>query len=234
MRNILYIVSLLLLIGFASCQENKQQKSSETPANGEHKAMVEEVLQTNSYTYLKVNENGKQSWLATVKQEIKTGTTVFYKADLEMNNFESKELNRTFQSIFFVSSIGKKPLKSEMPSINATSAEHQKTAPAPDISVEQPDGGISIAQLSSKRKSYEGKMVTVRGQVSKYNPNIMKRNWVHIQDGTKDGETFDLTITTNDAVKKGDVVTFKGKVVLNKDFGAGYKYDIIMEEARLQ
>ncbi len=234
MRTILYILSLLLLINLASCQENKTQKAPETLAKGEHKAVVEEVLQTNSYTYLKVDENGKISWLATVKQELNTGTTVFYKADLEMNNFESKELNRTFDSIFFVSSISDKPLQSGMSLMKGASAEHPKTAPAADISVEQPQGGVSISKLSANRAAYEGKTILVRGQVTKYNPSIMNRNWVHVQDGTEDGGTFDLTITTHDVVKMGDVVTFKGKVVLNKDFGAGYKYDIIMEEASLQ
>jgi len=61
----------------------------------------------------------------------------------------------------------------------------------------------------------------------------MGRNWVHIQDGTSAGKYFDLTITTQDVVETGDVVVFSGKVVLNKDFGAGYQYDLIMEEAVL-
>jgi len=204
------------------------------PTDGSRKALVEEVLQTNSYTYLRVDENGNQSWLAVAKQEIKTGTTVYYKPDLEMNNFESKELNRTFESIFFVSSFSDKPLNGTRPSMMLGSKGHKTTEPKTNISVEQPKGSQSIANLSADRASYEGKVVTIRGQVTKYNGGIMKRNWVHIQDGTKDGQTYDLTITTNDEVSIDDIVTFKGKIVLNKDFGAGYKYDIIMEEATLQ
>jgi hypothetical protein len=60
----------------------------------------------------------------------------------------------------------------------------------------------------------------------------MGRNWVHIQDGTKhDGKKADLTVTTGLVIPVGSKVALKGKIVLNKDFGAGYRYDVIMEEA---
>jgi hypothetical protein len=63
----------------------------------------------------------------------------------------------------------------------------------------------------------------------------MSRNWVHIQDGTKnDGKVADLTITTNANVQVGDNVSFEGKITLDKDFGAGYKYNVIMEQGVLK
>ena len=92
---------------------------------------------------------------------------------------------------------------------------------------------MTIAQISQQRNELANKEITVRGQVTRYNAQIMGRNWVHIQDGTKDGNAVDLTITTDNTVKVGDVVTFKGILVLNKDFGAGYSYDMIMEKAQL-
>ena len=72
----------------------------------------------------------------------------------------------------------------------------------------------------------------IKGQVTKFSPNIMGKNWVHIQDGTNDSGNYDLTVTTNDVVKVGDVVTFEGTIVLKKDFGAGYFYEVIMEDAK--
>jgi len=57
---------------------------------------------------------------------------------------------------------------------------------------------------------------------------------VHIQDGTKEGDHFDLTVTTQVYVNAGDIVTFEGVVALDKDFGAGYFYDVIMEEAEIK
>ena len=95
------------------------------------------------------------------------------------------------------------------------------------------EGGITIAELFTKRDIYAGKTVKIRGEVVKYNSDIMKTNWVHIQDGTNDSGNFDLTITTSDVVKVGDVVIFEGAITLNKDFGAGYSYEVIMQNARL-
>jgi len=80
-------------------------------------------------------------------------------------------------------------------------------------------------------KEYEGKEFEIRGIVTKVNKEIMGKNWVHLQDGTSKDGAFDLTITTQDLPKINDEVTFKGTVTLEKDFGAGYYYDVIMEDA---
>ena len=103
-----------------------------------------------------------------------------------------------------------------------------------EISVEPAVGGITIGQLFSDKDSYADKTVAIKGQVTKVNRAILEKNWVHIQDGTSASDKFDLTITTLENVNVGDVVTFEGKITLNKDFGAGYKYDVIMEEANLK
>ena len=73
----------------------------------------------------------------------------------------------------------------------------------------------------------------VDGEVVKVNPAIMGKNWVHLQDGSRYGGNVDITITTNDVVKVNDVATFEGVVILDKDFGYGYAYDILVEEAKL-
>jgi hypothetical protein len=59
----------------------------------------------------------------------------------------------------------------------------------------------------------------------------MDRNWIHIKDGSKDD--YDLVITSDVFVPEGSVVTMKAQVSLNKDFGAGYKYDLILENGIL-
>jgi len=73
----------------------------------------------------------------------------------------------------------------------------------------------------------------VQGSVVKLNNMIMNRNWVHIQDASIKNEKTDLTVTTDENVAMGDIVAFEGKISLNKDFGAGYKYEIIMEDAHI-
>jgi hypothetical protein len=60
---------------------------------------------------------------------------------------------------------------------------------------------------------------------------IMGKNWIHVQDGTEAAGNYDLTVTTQGTAKVGDVVVVEGGISLNKDFGAGYKYDVIMEDA---
>jgi hypothetical protein len=100
-----------------------------------------------------------------------------------------------------------------------------------DIKIDQPEGGISIGDLYAKRNEYAGKTIKVKGQVTKVNIAIMERNWIHLQDGTFEGENFDLTITTVHEPKVGDVVTYSGTLVLNKDFGSGYSYELLLENA---
>ena len=61
----------------------------------------------------------------------------------------------------------------------------------------------------------------------------MNKNWIHIQDGTDNSGKFDLTVTTDIEVKVGDTITLEGAIALDKDFGFGYKYEVIMEDAKL-
>jgi hypothetical protein len=73
-----------------------------------------------------------------------------------------------------------------------------------------------------------------RGKVVKTNPNIMGKNWLHVRDGSGAEGTNDLTVTTaGTAPNVGDTVVVKGTVALEKDFGMGYQYDIIVEDAEV-
>ena len=152
-------------------------------------------------------------------------------SSVRITNFESKDLARTFETIYFVQNISTKPIAA-----NAAAGEEMGQKPTlvkQDISVEPVSGGITISELYSNREKYGNKVVKIKGQVTKYNAGIMDRNWIHLQDGTSSGEYFDLTVTTTDEVKVGDVVVFEGEITLNKDFGAGYSYEVIMEESKL-
>lgn len=102
-----------------------------------------------------------------------------------------------------------------------------------NISVEPAEGCITIANLFENKKSYSGKTVKVKGQVTKINTQIMGKNWIHIQDGSEFQGEFDLTLTTDANINVGETVTFEGKIVLDKDFGYGYSYDVLMEESKV-
>ncbi|TAL66394.1 MAG: hypothetical protein EPN88_08515 [Bacteroidetes bacterium] len=108
----------------------------------------------------------------------------------------------------------------------------QVTVEKMNVTVESCDGCVTIAKLLENKKSYSGKVIKIKGKVTKYNPSIMGKNWVHIQDGSEFEGAFDLTITTDGQVAVGETVTFEGKIVLEKDFGYGYSYNILMEEAK--
>ncbi len=215
-------------------EETAQQTEQTTMAVDAHRVVVEEVLQANAYTYLRVNEDGKEDWIAITKRgNIEAGATVYYKDAMEMKNFHSTDLDRDFESVWFVQSISDKPFTAT-PSMDAA-MPHSNVKPKADdkISIEPVDGGVTIAQLFDDKASYEGKSVKIRGKVVKVNNGIMGRNWIHIQDGTGDESNYDLTLTTDAKANVGQVIVAEGYVILNKDFGSGYKYDIILEDSKV-
>lgn len=90
---------------------------------------------------------------------------------------------------------------------------------------------VNIATLFKDKTALAGKQVQIKGKVVKVNNGIMNRNWLHLQDGSGGATSNDVTVTTAQTAKVGDQVLVKGVVVLNKDFGAGYNYALLIEEA---
>jgi hypothetical protein len=227
-----FILMASIILLSASCK--LKNKANENLAPNVHKVTALEVIQSSNYTYIRVTEEGKETWIAIAKQEVEQGKSYYYQPSIEMANFESKELKRTFSTILFVDKFSEMPI---LPAEKFTIADPPKgVQPAvakEGIKVEKVKGGITIAELYANKDSYTGKTVKIKGEVVKYNAEIMGRNWIHIQDGTNNNGAFDLTITTGDATKVGDVVTFQGTVALKKDFGAGYFYEVIVENGKL-
>lgn len=102
-----------------------------------------------------------------------------------------------------------------------------------DIKLDPAQGGITIAGLFENKNNYSGKVVKIRGKITKVNPAIMGKNWIHLQDGTEFNGQFDLTITSDLELQPGSIITIEGKIVLDKDFGYGYSYAVLMEEGKL-
>jgi hypothetical protein len=67
----------------------------------------------------------------------------------------------------------------------------------------------------------------------KYNPEVMGKNWLHIQDGSGNTGNNDLTVTTSSRAKIGDMVLVTGKLSADRDFGGGYQYSLIIEDAKV-
>lgn len=206
-------------------------------ANAEHKVVVDEIMNTEKYSYLNVTEGEEQYWIAISKRPVEVGATYYYRGGLMKKNFYSKEHDKVFETVYLVSDIRKQPIASSGGSGSAVDRALNKiqgNALVDDgpIEVSPAEGAIKLADLFSNVKKYDGQTIKVTGKVVKVNPMIMNRNWLHVQDGS--GKDLDLTITTAENIPLGHVVTLEGTIAVDKDFGAGYRYDVIMEGAVLQ
>lgn len=214
---------------------------------------IKETADAGIYTYLLLENGGKEQWVAIPKTPVKVGDKVNYINGLVMENFGSKTLNRTFDNIIFSEGLvdeapesdssamfnqaleqeNKEPVKEMKSSPGASGA----VAPFKNIQVEKAEGknSYTVEELFNKREELEGQIITVRGKIMKVNPQIMGRNWVHLQDGTGNpmNNSHDLVVTTNAEPAEGEVTTLEGKVVINQDFGYSYKYDLLIEEAKI-
>jgi len=185
-----------------------------------HTAKVMESIDSGGYSYIKVDEAGQSYWIAMTQRPVKKGESITYNEQGWMNQFHSKTLNRTFDKILFASDIA------------TPTTRQQQPASEPDVltSKFKQSGTITIAELFAHRERYAGQKVRVRGEVTKTSAQIMKRNWVHLQDGSRYKGQDDLVFTSSEKMPpEGSVITAEGRVVIDKDFGYGYFYPVIVE-----
>ena len=214
---------------------------------------VLETMDAAGYTYMKLKTAEGETWAAVNVSKVKKGETVTVANPMPMDGFESKTLNRKFDHIVFGTfappAAAAAPMGGEaapaglaVPTASASmAAQHAAAATGPEvtekISVAKAEGadGRTVAELFAQRAALKGKAVAVRGKVVKFNAGIMGRNWIHLRDGsgTPEGKNNDVTVTTNDTVAKGDVVLVKGTVAIDRDFGAGYTYTVIVEDGKV-
>jgi hypothetical protein len=232
MRILILIIGMSLLL---SCNQKSKEYAPVGISDSQHEVVIKEVLQAGGYTYLLVEEANNEYWMAVSQTEAKEGDKIYYETAMEMTDFESKELDKVFDKILFVDFASAEPITKKSQKEEAIErTKVQMTKMLDSIKISPVEGGISIADLYRGSKEYNGKQVIVSGQVIKVNMDIMDRNWVHLMDGTKGGDRSDLTFTTMETVKIGDTVTFVGTLALDKEFGAGYVYPLIVEGAVLK
>jgi hypothetical protein len=260
MKRTIANLGLLLLVATA-CQKDKESESSEempvasdwgtgspsqsTPptesahpapsapteggAIGATRGTVLETMNSGGYTYARIDAKGTEMWVAGPETTLTTGSTVSFTSGSPMPQFRSSTLNRTFDMIYFVPA-----LVTEQAGSQGGTAHTRNTAESsePVDKVAVAKGGLTIAAIHRQKDQLSDKQVAVRGRVVKFNADILGRNWLHIRDGSaKDGD--DLTVTTSAVVAVGDVVVVRGKVARDRDFGAGYKYDVLIEDASI-
>ena len=213
---------------------------------------IVETMNSGGYTYVYLDTGSEKIWAAATETQVTVGQRVTVPKGMMMTNFPSKTLDRTFDEIYFVGGIypeGSLPMGDGMAAGGMGGMGGMGNAPQDDNhagmgggtvsgtntvvenahveGVAKAAGGYTVAEVFAQSGALQGKNVKVRGRVVKFTGNIMGTNWVHIQDGTEG----DLTVTTSAVVATGDVVLVEGPLSVNKDFGAGYRYNAIIEKA---
>ncbi len=199
---------------------------------------VKETMAAGGYTYVLLKTADKEFWVAGPETKLAVGETISVGAGSMMQGFHSATLERTFDEILFVQAIFKGAAPAAASGTAAApvaTGDGPKSSHAPpavkDIKVAVAENGQTVGDIYDKYASLTGKPVSVRGQVAKFSPAIMGTNWIHLQDGTGGADTYDLTVTTDAMVTVGDVILVSGTLQTNKDVGAGYHYDVIVEKA---
>ncbi|MDF1874361.1 hypothetical protein JHD48_01280 [Sulfurimonas sp. SAG-AH-194-I05] len=189
-------------------------------ASTSHEAKILEILESGGYTYMKVQDKKVKYWIAMTQRKVKVGETISFIEQGWMSKFQSKTLNRTFEKILFASDKvqGRQSLKDIKPNIAFSKYKENNT--------------VIIAELFANRDKYVGKEIIIKGKVTKTSIGIIKRNWVHINDGSRFQNMDDIVFTTSGNVPSvGDIVYAKGTVAKDVDFGYGYFYPIIIQKS---
>ncbi len=243
-------IVLLVALAAAGCKKKEAQPQQtavggvpEGAAAAVLKGEVLERLDAPPYSYLRLKTSKGETWAAVPKTDVAKGAEVSVSGAIPMNGFESKTLKRKFDVVYF-GTIGapggaQPPPSPGQPNPAGMAAQHAAAAAGPaevgNVKVPKASGADArtIAEIYAHRTALKEKPVTIRGKVVKFNEGIMGRNWVHVRDGSgTPGKDNDLTVTTSDRTEVGSVVLVKGTVRVDKDFGAGYAYPVIVEDAK--
>jgi hypothetical protein len=221
------------------------------PAPGDLTGTVLETMDAAGYTYLRLQTGTGPVWAAVTQAKVAKGDRVSVEGAITMVEFESPTLGRRFDRIVFGVLA---PTAAGAPGRAATAggalppamlttltAQHAAAAAGPaevgpiKLSRAPTPDGKTIAEVFAGRAGLDAQPVAVRGKVVKFSPGIMGRNWLHLRDGTGSPERMDhdLTVTTDDTAAVGDVVLVRGIARKDRDFGSGYMYSVIVEEAKL-
>jgi len=261
--SLLAAAAVLAVCSFPACTKSEPEKSAAAApaaAPSTIQGPVLEILPATPYTYLRVKAAQGEVWAAVPAADIKVGANVTVLVQVRMEKFQSTTLNRTFDAVYMGTLGGDAQaaaapaampgaaaampgaaaaMPGAMPGAPAAVPAAHGAAPAPALTakVARATGADAhvISELYARKAELKDRAVTVKAQVTKSMGGILGKNWMHVSDGSGQPQShdFDLVVTTLDTAKVGDVVTVKGVLHLNRDFGSGYVYPIIVEDAKL-
>ena len=234
-----------LLFVISGCTKSDQDAApavADNPAlaapvpDGMVRGAVLETMDASGYTYVFLDLGEEQRWYAGPVTSVSVGDVVQTENGMSMGPFTSKTLNRSFDDLYFVSVLGNLSAP-QMPAGHPTTPAQAASTEATitDVSVEAVEGGQDIASVYANKDSLAGQQVSLRGKVVKYNSGILGWNFLHIQDGSGDSAdgSNDLTVTSPGETAVGETVVVSGTLILDKDFGAGYSFPVMMEDASI-
>lgn len=229
MKSLAFALSIVFVAGSmlaptANAATRAAAPASVLPLEGR----VLETMNASGYTYLQIESGSQKAWVAAPELAVKVGDRVTVKDGAPMSNYHSKTLNRTFDVVYFAGSV----TVNNRTAAASSSARTSKAAATVDLAnIKRATNGHTVAEIYAGSAKLAGEKVTLRGRVVKYNSGIMGKNWLHIRDGSGAEGSNDLTITSQGKTKVGDLVLVTGVLAINRDFGGGYKYPIIIEDA---
>ena len=197
------------------------------------------TIDAQDYSYVQLDIEGEQTWFAAPASTYTPGEEVAVPAGgLPMKDFYSQTLDRTFDMVYFVGTIARVDDASEATLPPGHPPLEEAGISSPEVidfsEIERPEGGKTVAEIYEHQDEWADSSILVRGKVVKVANNILGKNWVHLRDGSGEAGSNDLPVTTRDIVETGETVTMRGTLSLNRDFGAGYKYDVLLEDATVQ
>ena len=238
--------ALSLLLAVTGCSESADEPTVENAAlstpvpPGMVRGEALETMDSGGYTYVFMDTGQDQRWVAALETPVAVGDVIQTDQGMAMSGFTSNTLNRTFNVVYFVGSLqnlsgGSQPMAQASDELPAGHPDVTGgAAPAAAVSNVEPfEQGRDIAYVYANKDDLAGSEITLRGRVVKYNPGILGWNFIHIQDGSGDAAAGnnDLIVTTKADTAVGETVVLTGNIVLDKDFGAGYSYPVLLEDA---
>ena len=246
MKNVLRMALILALMtavdnahafGQAAVKSSQKPDGVSVPYSADSiTGKVTETMNTGGYTYINIEKDNEQTWVAVPQAKVKVGQEVSVAPGMTMSNFESKTLNRTFESVIFSPGFvtGNTAGTVTAPQSSSSPVELSEET----LRVEKASGSdaYTVAELYDKKTSLNNKTVVVRGKVVKVSTGIMNTNWIHIQDGSGNASngTNDLLVTSDDIPSIGDIITANGTLVKDRDIGSGYKFAVMVDKAKIE
>jgi len=200
---------------------------------------VLEVLQVTEYSYLHLKTEALgEVWVAVRRTNVAAGAHVRVANAMLMTDFHSNTLDRTFAQIYFGDLAGDAAAGSaasahaEDPHGSGGGDAADRVAIG-DIKPLSGDDAYQVVKVFAERQQLAGKQVRLRGVVVKAIEGVLDHTWLHVRDGSGSANKGDndLVVTTKTSAKVGQTVVVKGRVSVDKDFGAGYRYNVLIEDA---